>query len=94
MHNTNAAFAAMWLLKLLLLLTVLSSCCLAQGDYFKSRSYIHPGRPGPWIRSTKGQVWPKPHSLKLNGNRFSVVDATKFEFKVRQLKARLQYNIV
>ena len=71
--------AAMFLLALLL---SLASAASAQGDFFKSRTYIHPGLPGPWVKPTRGEVWPKPHSLKENAGRFSVVDPTEFEFQV------------
>ncbi len=64
------------------LLLSLASAASAQGDFFKSRTYIHPGLPGPWVKPTRGEVWPKPHSLKENAGRFSVVDPTEFEFQV------------
>jgi hypothetical protein len=58
-----------------------------QGDYFKSRQYIHPGKPGPWISATRGQVWPKPKLVKENGGRFSTLNPDTFTFHV-SLRAR------
>lgn len=54
----------------------------SQGEYFKTGSFLRPGKPGPWVQQTHGQVWPKPKSIKVAGQNFSVVSAAEFTFEV------------
>lgn len=55
------------------------------GDFFKTRTFINPGRPGPWIQATRGQVWPKPQMINNRGKNYSVIHPGEFIFKVREL---------
>ncbi len=68
--------------RLCLVLLWLPTLSLAQGDYFKTRRMIHPGAPGPWVQSSKGEVWPMPKLIKYNKERFLVLDPASFEFRV------------
>ena len=54
----------------------------AQGEYFKNGAFIHPGKPGPWVHQTHGDVWPKPKLIKPSGKNFSVVNPEEFIFEV------------
>ena len=45
---------------------------------------IHPGVPGPWVRATKGEPWPKPKVTKYSGQNYSVVQPGDFQFEVIQ----------
>ena len=52
------------------------------GDYFKTRQYINPGIPGPWVKSTEGSVWPMPKKMDYIGNAFYIIEKNQFEFKM------------
>ena len=43
------------------------------GDFFKTRTFINPGRPGPWIYASRGEVWPKPQVMRNAGKNFSII---------------------
>ena len=54
--------------------------CHGQGDYFKSHVLIHPGKPGPWVTATVGEVWPKPIAgLDPDWSRYRA-DAVRFGY--------------
>lgn len=52
------------------------------GDFFKTSEFIHPGKPGPWVKATRGQVWPQPKLSRPNGNKYSLIHPEKFTFKL------------
>ena len=49
-----------------------------RGDDFKPA----PGRPGPWVAASKGEVWPKP-AFQQKVEEFFQVDPSVFQFQVR-----------
>lgn len=52
------------------------------GDVFKHERFLNPGAVGPWVKATKGEVWPKPKVVKYRGSNYSVVEPNNFMFKV------------
>ena len=45
--------------------------------------YLHIFRPGPWVESTKGEIWPKPKVQKSQPEFFSV-RSSSLKFEVRK----------
>jgi hypothetical protein len=63
-------------------LFAMSASADSGGDYFKAPIYKNPGRPGAWVQATRGKIWPKPALEKEVFGRFSIVDATRFNFQL------------
>ena len=82
-----AASAVFFLAVVLVSPEVLVRCQMfmgSGGDYFKKQDFINPGKPGPWVKPTKGEIWPKPKVIKRAGTNFSVVVPDEFIFRVRE----------
>lgn len=60
------------------------------GDFFKTRTFINPGRPGPWIYASRGEVWPKPQMMNNRGKNFSMIHPGEFVFQV----SSTQFSII
>ena len=48
-------------------------------------------RPGPWVESTKGEIWPKPKVQKSQPEFFSV-RSNSLKFEVRMLKRFISHS--
>ena len=59
------------------------------GDYFKTRQYINPGMPGPWIKAAQGSVWPKPKNIHFNGENFYIFNMKHFRFHLANDAAKI-----
>ena len=62
------------------------------GDFFKSRTFINPGRPGPWIYASRGQVWPKPQMMRNAGKNFSILHPDETLFQVSN--AKMEHSVL
>ena len=57
-----------------------------KGDQFRP----DPVTSGPWVRPTKGQIWPKPR-YQITNEDFVEVDPNNFKFEVRKSYLTLCY---
>ena len=57
---------------------------------FTSRSNVFYFRPGPWVESTKGEIWPKPKVQKLQQEFFSL-RSSSLKFEVRKKRINISF---
>ena len=57
---------------------------------FMSRSNVFYFRPGPWVESTKGEIWPKPKVQKLQQEFFSL-RSSSLKFEVRKKRINISF---